>query len=481
MTSKIKIGVLTFGDGRKFLAKDLFPMNSAFQKKVKSKLEKEGFEVIAPEEAICSNEQAVKYGKLMQTEQVNCVIFNYCVWAFPAFSRMTAQYCPKPIIMYANLNPGFPAMVGMQAGAGSLDQIGIPFYKTFGELDDPEIFNRIKACILGVSTFNRLKGMTYGNVGGRSISIDTTVADPALWMQKFGIDVEHVDQFELVRRTDEEIKKGTRIEKALNYLKAHIKKIHWTDENSEMKLTDTLIRRSIGMYYAMRDMCDELGLDFCGIKGQRELTEHYATTDIPEAFLNDLYGPEGEAHDPIACATEADMDAALTMQVFKLISGQPSLFADIRSYYPDKGIWDFCNSGAHATYFAGASKDPVENLKNTEFRPQGFYYPAGGPSVYHIAKPGEVTLARMTRSGSSTHYKMVVVHGEFVSFGDEENERIAAIEQDNWPHAFCRMDCSMDAFMQGINCNHIHGTYGNWVKELEFFCGAAGVEFSLIK
>jgi hypothetical protein len=28
-----------------------------------------------------------------------------------------------------------------------------------------------------------------------------------------------------------------------------------------------------------------------------------------------------------------------------------------------------------------------------------------------------------------------------------------------------------------MSCNHIHGTYGNWVKELEVFCQAAGVEF----
>ena len=71
------------------------------------------------------------------------------------------------------------------------------------------------------------------------------------------------------------------------------------------------------------------------------------------------------------------MDAALTMKIFHLISDLPVLFADIRSYYPDINIWDFCNSGTHATYFAGKSKDPVENLKNVEFRPQGFYYPAG--------------------------------------------------------------------------------------------------------
>jgi L-fucose/D-arabinose isomerase len=36
---------------------------------------------------------------------------------------------------------------------------------------------------------------------------------------------------------------------------------------------------------------------------------------------------------------------------------------------------------------------------------------------------------------------MVAVHGEFVSFGAEEDEKLAAIEQDNWPHAFAGYVC----------------------------------------
>jgi len=481
MTKKIKVGVLTFGDGREFLKKDLEVVNAQFQAKVKDALVKDGFDVVVGEEVIWKNSLAVKYGKMMAHEDVDCVIFNYCVWAWPGFARVAAQFCPKPIILYANLNPGFPAMVGMLANAGSLDQVGIPFHKIFGDLKDPKIYQRLRECILGVSTYSRLKGLTYVNVGGRSLSIDTAVSDPALWMEKFGIDVDHVDQMELVRRAEIELKNRDKVQKASQYLQKYARKIHWTNGSSKGKLTEELFNRSIALYYGMKSLCEEFDYDFCGIKGQRELTEHYSTSDIAEAFLNDCYGPAGEPHDPIICSTEADMDAALTMKIFHLISDLPVLFADIRSYYPDINIWDFCNSGTHATYFAGKSKDPVENLKNVEFRPQGFYYPAGGPSVYHIAQPGEVTLARLTRSGTPNHYKMVIVHGEFVNFGDEENERIAAIEQDNWPHAFCRMDCDMESFIQAINCNHIHGTYGNWVEELKVFCNAAGIEWVVVQ
>ena len=43
------------------------------------------------------------------------------------------------------------------------------------------------------------------------------------------------------------------------------------------------------------------------------------------------------------------------MQIFKHLAGTPVLFADVRHYHADLGVWDLCNSGEHATYFAGRS------------------------------------------------------------------------------------------------------------------------------
>ncbi len=481
MGKKIKVGILTFGDGRDFLQKPLTPVNNKFLKELKARLQLAGFEVITGDEVIWKNELAVKNGRKMSAAGVDCVIFNFAVWAWPQFARVAAQFCPQPILMFSNVNPQFPGLVGMLANAGSLDQVGIKFLKTFGDINDEGTLQEVKSRVLGIAAFNRLKGLTYGLFGGRSLGIDTAVTDPALWMKKFGIDVDHIDQLELVRRAELELQKKRRIDSALQFLKQHVRKIHWTESNAKMRLTEELLRRQLALYYATKDLCAEFGYDFCGIKGQRELTEHFATADIAEAFLNDPYGPEGKPHEPIVCSTEADMDAALTMQIFKLISGTPALFADVRHYHQNLNVWDLCNSGQHPTYFAAKSFVPEENLAKVELRPEGFYFPAGGASVYHIAAPGEVTLARLTRSGDTNRYKMTVVHGEFVSFGKKREEEIATSVQDNWPHAFARLDCSPTAFIEHFNCNHIHGTYGNWLAELKTFCFAADIEFVLIQ
>ncbi|HPF37982.1 MAG TPA: L-fucose/L-arabinose isomerase family protein [Phycisphaerae bacterium] len=480
-TKKARVGILTFGDGRDFLSEPLRPVNEKFTAQLKERLEAAGYDVVVGDEVIWQNRLAEKNARKLAAQGVECVIFLYAVWAWPQYTRVAAQFCPQPIVMFSAVNPQYPGLVGMLAAAGSIDQVGIPFRKTFGDLSDDNVFAQLESQLLAVSALNRLRGRTYALIGGRSLGIDTAVADAALWMKQFGVDVDHVDQMELVRRSEAHVQSGQRVQPAFEYLERRLRKIHWTVPDAVMRLTPDLLRRQLGMYYAAVDLINEFGYDFCGIKGQRELTEHYATADVAEAFLNDAYGPDGEPHAPVICSTEADMDAALTMQIFHYLSGAPVLFADIRHYDAERGVWDLCNSGQHATYFAAKSNNPEENLAKTEFRPQGFYFPAGGAAVYHIAAPGQVTLARMTRSGDTNQYRMAVARGEFVRFGEAEDEQLACSIQDNWPHAFARLSCSPETFVNGMHCNHIHGVYGDHVEALRVFCEAAGVRFDLLE
>ena len=81
--------------------------------------------------------------------------------------------------------------------------------------------------------------------------------------------------------------------------------------------------------------------------------------------------------------------------------------------------------------------------------------------------PGPVTLARLTRRAG--RYRMVAFRAEFADLGDRKHE-VAAISQDNWPHAFAKFSCTPEAFIQAFNCNHIHGVYGNFTEELKTFC-----------
>src|SRR5205823_4647602 len=150
--------------------------------------------------------------------------------------------------------------------------------------------------------------------------------------------------WELVRRSDEV--DGTSVAAAREWLERHSAGVHYDGE----RLTPELLERQIRSYYVMRALIDEWRLDFCGIKAQPELTDNFCTMDVTEALLNDPYDWDGPK-ETVVCSTEADMDGALTMQMLKVVAGTPVLFADVRHYHADLGVWDLCNSGQHATWF----------------------------------------------------------------------------------------------------------------------------------
>lgn len=231
-----------------------------------------------------------------------------------------------------------------------------------------------------------------------------------------------------------------------------------------MGLTPDKLKLQIRSYYGLRRIIERRGLDFIGIKAHGDLTDRYITMDVAEAFLNDPYDWDGP-HEPIVAATESDMDGALTMQIFKLLTGSPVLFADVRHYDKENNVWFFSNSGTHATYFAGGSLDPEENLKHVTFYPETHYYPAGGASVHHFAKGGQVTLARLARKDGK--YRMTIVPAEFVDFPREKALALGATTTPAWPCAFARLEVSADEFLSRFPCNHIHGVYGDCVEELK--------------
>ena len=105
--------MLDFGDGRSFLQAPLEPVNRQFRDALIQRLETDGFEVVPGDSVIWQNDIAVRNGRRMAAENVDVVIFNFSVWAWPQYARVAAQFCPQPIVMFSNVNPRYPGLVGM--------------------------------------------------------------------------------------------------------------------------------------------------------------------------------------------------------------------------------------------------------------------------------------------------------------------------------------------------------------------------------
>ena len=455
---KRKVGILTFSDGRESVHRELEALNLEFQGKLTAALEATGeVEPVVSQEIIWTPELAKNEATRLRNEGCDLTIFNFAVWSFPHLAAIASKFAPGPFLLFSNINPQYPGMVGMLASAGALDQIGALHGRISGDIEDENVLHRVMAFIRAGSTVARLKGETYGLFGGRPMGMYTAVANTDQWMSTFGIDVEHIDQYEIVRRASEA--PPEEVEKAFSWLSEKIGKIRYDGK----QLTPEKLKLQIASYIAVRKMVKEKGLDFLGIKGQPELTDNFATMDVTETFLNDPYDWNGPKKTTVT-ATEADMDGALTMEIMKHITGEPVMFADLRHYDEEIGTFDLCNSGNHPTYFAGHSYNPDDNLPKVEFYPQGFYFPAGGASVRHIAAPGKVTMARLARRKGE--YWLAIVPGEFIELPHEVAEEKARATQVEWPHAFARFAVSPDEFLAEYDSNHIHAVYGDWVNEL---------------
>jgi L-fucose isomerase len=464
-----RVGLLTFSDGRDFVHSSIERFTQDVEGRIAQALEQAGHQVIRASGSIWTNTMASTEARRVADARCDITIFNYPVWAFPHFTMLAAEATPGPLLLFSNIDPQFPGMVGMLAAGGGLDQIGRRHSRLWGDVADLAVREHMLQAIRAGAAVSKLSGSTFGRIGGRPMGMYTAVADTDQWMSTFGVDVEEIDQWEIVRRSAGI--EQSRAAAGRVWLEQHAAGVHYDGK----QLTPELLERQIRSYHAVRELIDEWHLDFCGIKGQPELTTHFATMDITEAFLNDPYDWEGPKQ-PHVCATESDMDGALTMQLLQGLTGTPVLFADVRHYHGDRDIWDLCNSGQHATWFAARSDDPAENLRAVNFYPEIFYFPAGGASVSFFAAPGRATFARLTRIEG--RYRMHVARGEFERYDEATNEALARQSTFEWPHAFARLEVSAEEFLSSFGANHIHAVPGEYVAELRAICSMLDVEWA---
>lgn len=470
---KFRVGLLTMSDGRQYLHDTQFDMNMAYQNAIKVALENTGLvEVVAGSTPINSVDLAKKEGARLSKEGVEITIFNYAIWCYPHFSAAAANFAPGPYILFCNIHPSECGMVGMLAAAGMFDQIGKTYERIWGNISDKAVLGRVMSAIRAFTAVTRLRGNTYGNFGGRPMGMYTAVANLDQWQRKFGIDVENVEQYKIMRVGNEVPQE--KVEKARLWLEKYIGRIAYNDTNFTPKKLELQIRS----YYALRRIIDERNLDFIGIKAHGDLTDWYVTMDLAEAFLNDPYDWDGP-HDPIVAATESDMDGALTMQLFKYMTNKPVLFADVRHYEKSEDIWFFGNSGTAATYYAGGSENFADNLKRVSLLPESKDYPAGGGSVHHFAASGKITMARLSRKDGE--YRLTLVPAEIVQFSDERMAELGGIATPQWPVAFTKLQVSAENFLRTYPCNHIHGVYGDWIDEWKLIAKALNIPVDILE
>ena len=282
-------------------------------------LEKEGsIEVKVADRLVTSVASAKEEAEKLKAQGVDGTVLSYGVFAWPNFSATVAKFGQGPFLLAAQINPDWPGMVAMLAAGGALNQQGVPHFRAYGDFNDPEVLHRL--IVFGKCAYvaNGLKGMKYGLIGGRSLGMYSATADMQDWMDLFGVDIEHCDESEIVRLAAEVPEKV--VEKAFIWLSANCGGIEYDGR----KLTAEKLKTQIRHYEAIKQIQRERGFDFVGVKCHYDMSCNYCTECIAAAFMNDPYDWNG-SKEPVVYACEADSDAALTMQILKMLTHEPVL------------------------------------------------------------------------------------------------------------------------------------------------------------
>ena len=208
-------------------------------------------------------------------------------------------------------------------------------------------------------------------------------------------------------------------------------------------------------------------------KCQPELNDYLVTQCLSQAFLNDPYDMNGPK-ESIVCVCEADLDGILTMQVLKLMTGQPVLFYDLRHHDSQDDVYVFSNCGSMGTFFAASLGAGGELTKSSLLSSDSIYYPGGGIAVQYMAALGKVTFARLARKAGK--YWMVVFGGEFVERPVEKLQE-ASVE---WPQAFARLSVPPEVLIENLGSNHLYTVAGGYVDCLVEFCSMMGIEAKVL-
>ena len=423
-------------------------------------------EIVVAKETITSPRSAQAIGEELVRAGCRSIIMCYNVWDFPylAWPFINTVGKDKPILSLSNNNGKFPGNVGLLASDGALRQSGLKTQRIVGDMDDEVTLQRVTDWVRAAQAVTTMQNEVFGIYGGHSMGMETGYFQLAESQRAFGTTCYQIDQYQLVLQA--EALPQSQVAEGLAWFKEMLgERIHWDGD----MLTEETLGRQIRIYLAMKQLNEENGFDLCGLKGQRELTENYTLGDVPEMLMNDPYDWHGPKETMI-CATEADANAALTMQMLKYITGGlPALFMDVRLYLPEMGIWDFCNSGNHASWYAERSADPKVNFQRISLHPAlKYYFKAGGASVEFNARGGQLTFARLGFFDSKPF--MYISLGEALDLPAAEAEAINKQTDPTWPHVHARLQGSFDEFITLFPANHIQAAPGDLVQPLVMAC-----------
>jgi len=512
----IRVGVFSPNDNRAWVRSENIDLMLRHEALLVDALRRQGVEVVRGgdgfprEDQIAWNRDLVlKQASKIAQARPHALILNQGSWTFPRDSVDAvdmyegtlrtlvagAGEAAARILLFGYKDPQVPGLVAVMAVAGALKVMGRSYQIAYGAIDrDPatledvisklRFFKRRAEVAHSVAeVIARLPQQKYLQFGGESLRMPTATADPNLWQKLFNVSYDHRDQSEIVDRALTFVRwqgrpgaspyeiVDPRVKDAIGY-KERTGRFDFSSPKLPSMATFVM---QTAMFYAARDIVEETGATFCGIKCQDELSARICTACIATCYLGNDVAPDGRKQERI-CPTscENDMDTALTQLLLHLLTGRPAGFGDFRDV--EGGVLAIVNCGQHPThFFGGPDEDAAEKERRAEFIGQEVFYDAGGSAVRGRTPGGHtVTVARLGRE--NLRYYLAATVMETIDVAPDEHQRYNV----SWPIMRGKVPMTDADLVSVWPSNHLAFTFGDLTPHLVELCERLGIGYRIV-
>lgn len=451
--------------------------------------------------------QADIVAKQFQDAGVSVLVCTPDTWAFPQLSviSLLGQFpgdtpinftCgnsgPKPGVVFAH------AVNGAFAQSGRLSHLNVGNWADTGlepRMSQPTADALVDWAFAAVAT-QALKGRRVVVFGHDSMGMETALAHVIPTRNTFGIEITRLD----MKLLADMLAKKAYDEKELKSLRAFVDK-HVGDRLEIRNSADSeRFDISLAMYLVMRDLLADLNAIGGGFMSQLEWGSDRRGIPLPvadaaESFFNSTFDHNGRKI-PTPFATEADVQALLTMIFFSaLTGGNPPLFMDFRKVWEkweldslaqkagiklpadelwaQKGLVDGNNSGSASLDWAAEPGASVETIMKGVTMPLAGedYFPGLGNSVTFVSPGGlEGIAGRLMYSSLSGMFSMSWDEATTADVDDNLARLLCDATDPTWPHTFVVPKyASMNEYKHYPPANHLHMIQGLPVARLQYW------------
>ena len=353
----------------------------------------------------------------------------------PNAVAVVQEFSHKPILLWSHtmFKEGDEwRTLGPIPGVGvirqTFEELGLNFKFIYGMPGEEKVKNQIRLFSKVASTIHRLKHSKIGLLGYISMGMYTACFDHLPLREKLGVEVEHLDQYVLIKKTEEI--KDERVKELIEEVKQK-----W---EIGAKVTDKDLTIALKMYQALKDLVKEFGWQALQIKCQYELSKYYrAVPCVPLSMLaNEL-----------PCSCEGDIPLITTQLMLHYLTGKIVSYGDIHTI-EDKNI--LVGACGYAPFDLCEGKPRVDKT-------EVLYEGVANCSSY---KEGRVTLARLAYKRDRS-FKLHIVTGE-----GKKPRPFREIGCLPYPSMEIVLDGEGDEFAQSLMSQHYAIVYGDYRKEL---------------